>query len=98
MHKAVSENRGIWGTPFTQLEDQGYADDICLLIHNYVDMSANLSAVVREVRNADLTINVAKTKPMRINTNNQTLSQKETGTLKVVEEFTCLGSIIDTKN
>lgn len=96
MNKATREERGIsWGF-HRRLEDLDYADDICLLSHNYNDMAAKITAVQKEAEKAGMKINIAKTKVMRINSsNNRTFSINDI-VLEDVSKFIYLGSLLTT--
>ena len=45
---------------YNHLEDTNNADDICLLVHNYMDISNKLNIVLQAVTRAETKINVGK--------------------------------------
>jgi hypothetical protein len=53
-----------------RLEDQDYADDICLLAQRSGDMEEKVKRLKEEAESAGLHINTNKTKGMRVNTSN----------------------------
>ena len=94
MSKVTQEQRGIsWGL-FDRLEDLDYADDVCLLSHSFTDMQSKLNCLIQEAAKVGLHLNIAKTKSMRIGTNNVNNFHILNTSIEEVAEFCYLGSII----
>lgn len=94
----VDQNRdGLRWTLTSHLSDLDYADDICLMSHTFEGVSRQLTTLAREASKIGLRINIAKTKEMRINTNNTLKLQIDNTEIEEVKEFLYLGSIIDIK-
>jgi hypothetical protein len=53
--------RGIWWTPFQQLEDLGYADNIVQLSSSDEQMQAQINDLNEFSQQANMKINVSKT-------------------------------------
>ncbi|KAL0165193.1 hypothetical protein M9458_040946 [Cirrhinus mrigala] len=91
----AGRNNGIQWTPWTQLEDLDFADDLALLSHN--QMQDKTTRLATTSARTGLVINRRKTELMKINT---TVSTPVTGggePIQEVESFVYLGSTADTQ-
>ena len=57
-----------WGL-VDRSEDLDFADDLCLLSEAHSEMQAKLGDLTKEAGKVGLTINIQKTKALRVNTN-----------------------------
>ncbi|XP_078357393.1 uncharacterized protein LOC144642296 [Oculina patagonica] len=89
------KKNGIQWTPWTQLEDLDFADDLALLSHNHDQMQGKTTGLAATSERAGLKINRGKSKVMRINTINENPITVEGEQLEEVDSFTYLGSVID---
>ena len=89
-------NNGIPWTPWEQLEDLDYVDDLALLSHNHLQMQDKTSRLTEESAKLGLRINKVKTKVLRINTTSEVPVVVEGQPLENVKEFSHLGSFVDT--
>ena len=93
-------NNGIPWTPWEQLEDLDYADDLALLSHNHLQMQDKTqdktSRLAEESAKLGLRINKVKTKVLRINTTSEVPVVVEGQPLENVKELSYLGSVVDT--
>jgi hypothetical protein len=87
------KKRGIWWTPFHQLEDLDYADDIVFMSQNVSHLQAKLDDLHAVSGEANMKINVSKTVSM---SNNNSDARFRIGNEEIerVEKFTYLGSVI----
>jgi len=90
----VGQKTGIQWTLTTQLEDLDFADDISLLSHKHQDAQEKLSRVADEARKTGLQINTGKTEVMRLNNKQQDPVQLHQESIKEVNKFTYLGSVV----
>ena len=97
MKKSVDGQRtGLQWTPFTQLEDLDFADDLALISGTHTQMQQKTNKLHEHSKQLGLMINVGKTKVIRINTkSHQGINIKEQP-LENVAEFVYLGSNIST--
>ncbi|XP_073714068.1 uncharacterized protein [Misgurnus anguillicaudatus] len=86
---------GIQWTPFTQLDDLDFADDLALLSHTRQQMQDKINSIAATSAQVGLNINKHKTKILKVNNikNDPVLLDGEA--LEEVEAFTYLGSVID---
>ena len=95
MRQTTSDRpRGIQWTPFTQLEDLDFADDLALMSskHDHLkEKSERLNCIAKQV---GLNINMKKTQVMTINSPRTTPIHIEGEDLACVESFTYLGSVV----
>lgn len=92
------KKRGIQWNPFTRLADLDYADDIVAMAHTMTEIKAFTDDLVKFASVVGLKVNVAKTKLMKINTQNTRATNQLTVEGVVVEEvenFKYLGSIVN---
>ena len=89
-------NNGIQWTPWEQLDDLDYADDLALLSHNHLQMQDETSRLAEESAKLGLRINKVKNKVLRINTTSEVPVVVEGQPLENVKEFSHLGSVEDT--
>ena len=62
MRQATADRpRGIQWTPFTQLEDLNFADDLALMSSKYTHLQEKTTRLNRVAQQADLSINKKKT-------------------------------------
>ena len=66
-----ASNNGLQWTPWEQLDDLDYTDDLALLSHNHLQMQDKTSRLAEESAKLDLRINKVKTKVLRINTTSE---------------------------
>ena len=96
MRKTTEQKKtGIQWTPWTQLEDLDFADDLALLAHNHQQMQAKTSDLANISEQVGLKIHESKTKILRINTENREPIRLRGKELEDIESFTYLGSILD---
>lgn len=76
---------GIQWTPWTQLEDLDFADDLALLSHKHDQMQGKTTGLVVTSERAGLKINRGKSKVMRINTSNENPIRLDCGQRNTVE-------------
>ena len=67
------KKNGIQWTPWTQLEDLHFADDLALLSHNRDQMQVKTTGLAATSERTGLKINRCKSKVMRINTINENM-------------------------
>ena len=92
--KQTKGNNGIQWTPFTQLEDLEFADDIGLLSHTKQQMQNKINKITVEAKKVGLNINKEKTKILKLNSKNSEKITCEDSVLEEVEKFTYLGSVV----
>jgi len=68
------KKNGIQWTPWTQLGDLGFADDLALLCHNHDQMPGTATGLTATSERTGLKINRGKSKVLRINTRSLTLA------------------------
>ena len=96
MQKTTEGKRnGIQWTPFQQLDDLDFADDIALLSHRQDQGQDKVKLMQERSAEVGLRINIKKTKVLRANTVNQTPIELQGQNLEEVEVFPYLGSIMD---
>ncbi|KAI2660025.1 LINE-1 retrotransposable element ORF2 protein [Labeo rohita] len=93
----ASRNNGIQWTPWTQLEDLDFADDLALLLHNHNQMQDKTTRLATTSARTGLVINRRKTELMKINTTVSTPVTVGGEPIQEVESFVYLGSIVDTQ-
>jgi hypothetical protein len=93
--KATEDTRrGIRWTPFTQLEDMAYADDIALLSHAARQLQQKTNRLASYGEQIGLKVNGKKTKVMTVNVQrpvNITVGEEP---IELVKAFTYLGSVV----
>lgn len=94
---AQSRNGLQWTTPWTQLEDLDFADDLALLSHTQKQMQEKTNSVAANSTRLGLNINREKSKILKINSTNPEPITVDDAALEEVESFVYLGSIIDAK-
>lgn len=95
MAQSYSSEYGINLGLTTKLNDLDYADDICLISHNFSEMQHKLNLVSANASKVGLELNISKTKSLRLNTENTAQFSLFDQRLDDVNEYTYLGSIID---
>ena len=88
-------HNGIQWTPWTQLEDLDFADDIVLFSHDHNQMQEKTKAVASNSEKLGLRINQGKSKLLKVNISSPNPIRLGTSTLEEVKSFTYLGSIVD---
>ena len=89
------EKTGIQWTLTRQLEDIEFADDLCLLSHKIMHMRQKVNTLKRNAERVGLSINVGKTKEMRVKTPANTNKIKcGEETIERVKQLRYLGSIV----
>lgn len=86
---------GIQWTPWTQLDDLDFADDLALLSHSHQQMQAKTSNLAHFSSRIGLSIHEEKTKVMKVNTQGSQSVKLNQTNLPEVETFTYLGSVIN---
>ena len=81
------KRNSIQWTPFQQLDDLDFADDIALLSHRQDQAQDKLSLVQERSAEVGLRISIKKTKVLRANTVNQTPLEIQGQRLEEVEVF-----------
>ena len=82
-------------TPWTQLEDLDYADDLALLSHNHDQKQGKITRLAATSERTRLKINRGKSKVMRFNTTNENPITVGGEQLEEVDSSKYLGSVID---
>ncbi|VDO62871.1 unnamed protein product [Schistosoma margrebowiei] len=96
MTTSTSEGKhGIQWTDQNQLDDSDFADDLALLSHTHERMQIKTASAAAVSASVGLNINKGKTKVLKYNMENSNPITLDGETLKDVESFTYLGSIID---
>ena len=86
---------GIQWTPWTQLDDLDFADDLALLSHTQEQMQAKTSILNSLSESVGLRIHTGKSKVLRTDAQRKVQVTIEGKALEDVETFCYLGSIID---
>ena len=86
---------GIQWTPWTQLDDLDFADDLALLSHTREQMQEKTSVLNSLSRSVGLRIHPGKSKVLKIVSASKEQVEIEGNALEDVESFCYLGSIID---
>lgn len=94
---SVERHNGIQWTPWTQLDDLDFADDIALLSHTQQQMQEKTTIVAANAAALGLNIHGTKSKVLRVNATNSIPIRLEEEELEDVDSFTYLGSVIDVK-
>ncbi|VDO90438.1 unnamed protein product [Schistosoma margrebowiei] len=82
-------------TSQNRLDDLDFADDLVLLSHTHEQMQIKTASVAGVPASLGLYIHKGKTKVLKYNTENSNLITLDGGTLKDIESFLYLESIID---
>ena len=95
--KKTTKNRrnGIQWTPWSQLEDLDFADDLALLSHSHKQMQEKTEQLNTVSTQLGLNINRSKTKIMKANTKNNNPITLNGEPLEETDAFTYLGSTIN---
>ena len=98
MKKCTTNQRnGIQWTPFSQLDDLDFADDLALLTQTIKQMMDKTILLDKTSKRCGLLINKDKTKTMRINTiRTEKITLNDTD-IEDTNSFTYLGSIVNTE-
>ena len=89
------KKNGIQWTPWTQLNDLDFADDIALLSHTHRQMQEKTTALDKLSERIGLKIHPAKSKVLKIGTPQEEQVNVKDQALENVDAFCYLGSIID---
>ena len=96
MKETVKGRRnGVQWTPFTQLDDLDYADDLALISHCKDKMQAKTSDLDKLSRSVGLQIHAGKSKVLRMATCNREEITLYGKPIEEVDSFCYLGSILD---
>ncbi|KAK2191066.1 hypothetical protein NP493_60g03025 [Ridgeia piscesae] len=97
MMKKTTTNRrnGIQWTPWSQLEDLDFADDLALLSHSHQQMQEKTQLLNTVSTQLGRNINRSKTRIMKANTKNNNPITMNGEPLEETESFTYLGSTIN---
>ena len=96
MKKSTAQKRnGIQWTPWTQLDDLNFADDLALLSHTQQQMQEKTTIIATYSAYLGHTIHKGKSKILKVNINNTTPIRLEGEALEEVESFTYLGSVVN---
>ena len=90
-----SKRQGIQWTPFSQLEDLDFADDLALLSHSHQQMKEKTQVLARISQSTGLKVHPGKTKVLKNNTSVKEDIKIDEVPVEEVTSFTYLGSIID---
>ena len=91
-----NEQNGIQWTIESKLDDLDFADDVALLSHTLKQMQDKTDNIKENSAKLGLTINTAKTKFLRLKTNNNQNLKVDNEPIEEVEQFVYLGSVITT--
>ena len=91
----TQKHNGIQWTPWTQLHDLDFADDIALLSHNQQQMQEKTSDVAENSAKLGLNIHRGKSKVLKVNAGSTMPIMLEGRALEEIETFTYLGSVVD---
>jgi Reverse transcriptase (RNA-dependent DNA polymerase)/Domain of unknown function (DUF6451) len=99
MRRVSSRRKGIPWNVFSRLTDLDYADDIVGITETMLEMQKFLDDLIACARDVGLTVNIAKTKLMRINPSKQTRGSIQvlhigSEVVEEVDKFVYLGSVI----
>lgn len=94
MMKTNEVSNGIQWNLLNRLDDLDFADDICLLTHTKADMKEKLRRLVKYAGQVGLTINVNKTKHMRLGPATNCVFSVNDQQIDETESFQYLGSYI----
>ena len=98
MRTATAQARnGIQWTPWLQLDDLDFADDLALLSHTHRQMQEKTNSVKDSSAQIGLHINRRKTKVLRINATIIEAVHLDEDLLEEVNSFTYLGSVVDSQ-
>lgn len=89
-----SKRNGIQWTPWEQLDDLDFADDIALLSHSHQQPQAKTTGLEKLSSSVELRIHPGKSKVHRLNSQAEAITIKNQE-LEDVKAFTYLGSIVD---
>ena len=84
----AQKHNGIQWTPFSQLNDLDFADDIALLSHNQQQMQDKTRDVAENSAKLGLNIHRGKSKVLKVKTVDTTPIMLEGSALEYVESFT----------
>jgi hypothetical protein len=95
LSKATEDSRrGIRWTPFSQIEDLDYADDLALMSHTERQIQEKTERVGRFGQQVGLKINAKKTKLMTVNIDREVKTTVSGEDIETVKRFSYLGSVI----
>ena len=95
MRQATADTKNVIEWTFTkQLEDLDYTDNISLLSHSYQNAKEKLCCVAEKAEKTGLQINTRKTDVMRVNNKKQDLPGLHQESIKEVDKFVYLGSVV----
>ena len=98
MRTATAQARnGVQWTPWLQLDDLDFADDLALLSHTHRQMKEKTTGVKDSSAQIGLHINREKTKVLKINTTITEPVRLDDDLLEEVKSFAYLGSVVDTQ-
>ncbi|OOY36395.1 hypothetical protein BOV89_12810 [Solemya velum gill symbiont] len=91
----TGKNNGIQWTPWTQLDDLDFADDLALLSHNHSQMQDKTTRLEAASAETGLRINRKKSELMKMNTTANTPVTVSGLAIREVKSFVYLGSVIN---
>ncbi|KAG1971626.1 hypothetical protein F2P79_000061 [Pimephales promelas] len=94
-YNSTYKNRNPNWTPFTQLEDLDFVDDLALLSHTRQQMQEKTNSTAATSAQVGLNINKQKTKILKVNNTNNDPVQVDGEALEEVKAFIYLGSVIE---
>ena len=98
MNTSTNQTRnGIQWTPWTQLEDLDFTDDIALLSHTHKQMQDKINIITELSSQTGLKVNRNKIKVLRNNTHQIETITLAGESLEDVTSFTYLGSVVYQK-
>ncbi|KAH9595475.1 F-BAR domain only protein 2, variant 2 [Schistosoma haematobium] len=89
------EKHGIQWTAYMQLDDLDFADDLTLLSHTHEQIQGRTTSVAASLASVGLNIHKGKNKVLKYNKENTNPITLDGETVRGVESFTYLDSIID---
>ena len=92
----TGKRTGVQWTPWRQLEDLDFADDIVLLSHTCDQMQLKTTELENTAKSIGLRIHPGKSKVMKVKTNSTANITVEYKSLDEVDTFTYLGSGVGT--
>ena len=94
MKRAMVNRLGLQWSLMDQLEHLDFADDICLLSQSSDHLQRKTNQVLKEAQAVGLTVNVGKSKTMKINRRKKDILHVQNEPVEDVKDFVYLGSTV----